>query len=85
MAVVVDLSVPSQALQQAATWLQMIQAKVQASCAWLSEHGSSLPEQLAQRAKRYLGSSHEDRNVIQHIGKVRACCIAVLHMPPSYN
>ena len=72
MAVVVDLSVPSQAVQQAAKWLQMIKAQVQASCAWLDKQGSKLPEQLAQRAKRYIGSSHEDRNVIQHLGTLTA-------------
>ena len=68
VAVIIDLSQPSQALQQAIKWLQLIRAKLQASCAWLDKQGSKLPEQLSQRAKRYVGSSHEDRNAVQHLG-----------------
>ena len=73
MAVVVDLSQPSQALQSAVTQLQQVRAKVQQSLTWLQQKGSKLPEQLRLRAKKYVGSSHEDKDVIQHIGE-QFCC-----------
>lgn len=72
VAIVVDLSVPSQTAQQAVKWLQAMKAKLQANTVWLDKQGSKLPEQLQQRAKRYIGSSHDDRTTVQHLGMQQA-------------
>ena len=69
VAIVVDLSQPAQALQSAVTWLQLVRAKLQGSFSWLEQRGSKLPEQLRLRARKYVGSTHEDKDVIQHLGK----------------
>jgi len=69
VAVVVDLSQPAQALQSAVTWLQLVRAKLQTSYDWLEQRGSKLPEQLRLRARKYIGSSHEDKETVQHLGE----------------
>ena len=69
IAVVVDLSQPAEALKSAVTWLQLAKSKLQNTFTWLERQGSQLPEQLRLRARKYLGSSHEDKDTIQHLGK----------------
>ena len=69
VAIVVDLSQPSQVLQEAINCIQLVRAKVQQSLTWLQQKGSQLPEQLRLRARKYVGSNHEDKDVIQHMGK----------------
>lgn len=69
IAVVVDLSQPGEALKSAVTWLQLVKSKLQSSYDWLEQKGSKLPEQLRLRARKYIGSSHEDREAIQHLGQ----------------
>lgn len=69
VAVVVDLSAPAQVLQNAVTWLQLVRGKLQTSYDWLDQRGSKLPEQLRLRARKYIGSTHEDKDTIQHLGE----------------
>ena len=69
IAVVVDLSQPAAALRSAVEWLQLVSTKLQGVCDWLEQRGSKLPEQLRLRARKYIGSSHEDKDIIQHLGK----------------
>lgn len=69
VAVVVDLSQPSEALRSAVSWLQLVRTKLQYTFDWLEQKGSKLPEQLRLRARKYIGSSHEDKDTIQHLGK----------------
>lgn len=68
VAVVVDLSQPSEALRSAVSWLQHVRAKLQHTFDWLEQKGSKLPEQLRLRARNYIDSSHEDKDTIQHLG-----------------
>ncbi|DBA72389.1 TPA: Cytoplasmic dynein 2 light intermediate chain 1 [Trebouxia sp. C0005] len=68
VAVIVDLSQPAQVLQSAVTNLQLVRANLQTSYGWLEQKGSKLPEQLRLRARKYIGSSHEDKDAIQHLG-----------------
>ncbi|DBB05899.1 hypothetical protein WJX82_002057 [Trebouxia sp. C0006] len=68
IAVVVDLSQPAQVLQSAVTYLQLVRANLQTSYGWLEQKGSKLPEQLRLRARKYIGSSHDDKDAIQHLG-----------------
>lgn len=68
IAVVVDLSQPGDALKSAVSWLQLIRTKLQGVYDWLEQKGSTLPEQLRLRARKYIGSSHEDKDIIQYLG-----------------
>jgi len=74
VAVVVDLSQPAQVLQSAVTYLHLVRANLQTSYGWLEQKGSKLPEQLRLRARKYIGSSHDDKDAIQHLGE-RTCII----------
>ena len=69
IAVVVDLSQPAETLKSAVAWLQLVQSKLQSTYDWLEQNRSKLPEQLRLRARKYIGSSHEDREAIQHLGQ----------------
>ena len=69
VAVVLDLSQPAEALKSAVTWLQLVKTKLQSSFDWLEQRGSNLPEQLQLRARKYAGSSHDDKEAIQHLGQ----------------
>ena len=79
VAVVVDLSQPAQVLQSAVTYLQLVRANLQTSYGWLEQKGSKLPEQMRLRARKYIGSSHEDKDAIQHLGEP----ICKIHRPWS--
>ena len=68
VAIIVDLSQPADTLRSAVSWLQLVKAKLQHAYDWLEQKGSKLPEQLRLRARKYIGSSHEDRDMIQHLG-----------------
>ncbi|KAL3154874.1 Cytoplasmic dynein 2 light intermediate chain 1, variant 2 [Trebouxia sp. C0009 RCD-2024] len=68
IAVVVDLSQPAEALKSAVAWLQLVRTKLQGVYDWLEHKGSKLPEQLRLRARKYVSSSHEDKDSIQHLG-----------------
>ena len=63
-----DLSQPATAFHTAIEWLQLVRKKLQSSYDWLEQKGSKLPAQLRLRARKYVGSSHEDKDVIQHLG-----------------
>lgn len=68
VAVIVDLSQPADTLRSAVLWLQLVKTKLQHTYDWLEHKGSKLPEQLRLRARKYIGSSHEDKDTIQHLG-----------------
>lgn len=67
--VTVDLSHPADTVGTAVLWLQLVRTKLQHTYTWLEQQGSKLPEQLRLRARKYIASSHEDRDIIQHLGK----------------
>ena len=69
VAVTVDLSHPADTLRSAVLWLQLVRTKLQHTYDWLEQKGSKVPEQLQLRARKHIGSSHEDRDIIQHLGK----------------
>lgn len=69
IAVVVDLSQPAEALKSAVAWFHLVRTKLQGVYDWLEQNGSKLPEQLQLRARKYISSSHEDKDSIHHLGK----------------
>ena len=87
VAVVVDLSTPAQVLQNAITWLQLVKGKLQTSYDWLDQRGSKLPEQLRLRARKYIGSTHEDKDATQHLGEswCKAKCYVSTALPHHAN
>ncbi|KAL3144446.1 Cytoplasmic dynein 2 light intermediate chain 1 [Trebouxia sp. C0010 RCD-2024] len=68
IAVVVDLSQPAEALKSAVAWFHLVRTKLQGVYDWLEQNGSKLPEQLQLRARKYISSSHEDKDSIHHLG-----------------
>lgn len=66
--IVLDLAKPSECLPTLEYWLDKVKTRSAATFSKLEKRGSKLPQQLRERSKKVFGSSHEDKEAIDHSG-----------------